>query len=275
MFSYPRYLIAACALSLCSLTYAGLFDDDEARKAILELRGKVEQQNKELAAKQTELGARTELLEQSSRGLLQLQNQIQTLRDEIAKLRGQLELQSNETAGLQKLVRDQKEVIAANESRIVATENRIVTTENRIKQFEPIAAQLDGKQITVDANEKKRYEAAIALVRAADFKAALTSLTQFQSAYPDSAYGPNVNYWIGSSLYATKDYKGAIAAFQGFLSTQGNHPRAADAQFTMGLAQIESGDRKTGRRTLEIISERFPDSPMSQSAKERLATLKP
>jgi tol-pal system protein YbgF len=264
----PRYLFAACALCLASIAQAGLFDDDEARKAILELRGKVEQQNKDLAAKQTELGARTELLEQSSRGILQLQNQIQVLRDEIAKLRGQLELQSNDTANLQKLVRDQKDVIAANE-------NRIIATETRLKQFEPVTAQLDGKQISVDVSEKKRYDSAIAMVRAGDFKSALTSLTQFQAAYPDSAYAASVSYWIGNSHYATKDYKSAITAFQSYLTSYADHPRVADAQFTLGLAQIESGDRKTGRRTLEIISERFPDTPLSQSAKERLATLKP
>jgi tol-pal system protein YbgF len=253
-------------------SHAGLFDDDEARKAILDLRTKVELQNKEIAARQSELAARTELLEQTTKGILQLQNQIQQLRDEIAKLRGSVEVQTNDISGLQKqtqeLSKDQKELFKEQKSLATAT-------ENKLKQLDPIVAQVDGKRITVEANEQRRYEAAIAQVRSGDFKSALTSLSQFQIVYPESGYGPSVNYWIGNSYYAIKDYKSAITTLQTLVSSHPDYPRNTDAIFTTGLAQIESGDRRTGRRTLELLIERFPDAPISLSAKERLATLRP
>ncbi|HEV7915506.1 MAG TPA: tol-pal system protein YbgF, partial [Albitalea sp.] len=52
---------------------AGLFDDDEARKAILDLRQKLEQSNEQQRARQAELNAQMiEQLNQLKRSLLDL-----------------------------------------------------------------------------------------------------------------------------------------------------------------------------------------------------------
>jgi tol-pal system protein YbgF len=262
MLSTQIKILVALGLVFHGLTvHAGLFDDDEARKAILDLRGKVETQTRELLAKDAELSNRTDQLEQTVKGILQLQNQLQLLRDEIAKLRGQVEVQNNEISKFQKAMLDQRELIAA--------------TESKFKRFDPLSVQLDGRTFNVEANEKRRYEAAINLVRAGDFKSALTNLNQFQIAYPESGYAASVQYWIGSSHYALKDYKSAITTLQALVNSQPDYSRSPDALYTMGLAQIESGDRRSGRRTLEVVTERYGDTQVGQTAKERLATLRP
>ncbi|QVQ24800.1 tol-pal system protein YbgF [Achromobacter deleyi] len=75
-----RPLIVATGLVLAALTApAHAFSDDEARKAILDLRQQVQQQN-----------------EQSQRAKLQLADQIQALQQEVAQLRDQLELVSRQ-----------------------------------------------------------------------------------------------------------------------------------------------------------------------------------
>lgn len=75
-----RPLMAATGLVLAALTApAHAFSDDEARKAILDLRQQVQQQN-----------------EQSQRAKLQLADQIQALQQEVAQLRDQLELVSRQ-----------------------------------------------------------------------------------------------------------------------------------------------------------------------------------
>jgi tol-pal system protein YbgF len=255
-------LLMALGFAFHGLTaQAGLFDDDEARKAILDLRGKFEAQTKDLQAKDAELSNRTDQLEQTIKGILQLQNQLQLLRDDIAKLRGQVEVQNNEIAKFQKSMLDQRELIAA--------------TDNKFKKFEPQSVQLDGRTFAVETNEKRRFDSAIVLIRAGDFKSALASLSQFQIAYPESGYLPSVEYWIGSSFYALKDYKSAITTLQSLVNRQPEFSRSPEALFTMGLAQIESGDRRTGRRTLEIVTERYGDTAVGQSAKERLVNLRP
>ena len=61
-FQITRWSVAlALGLSLCGASHAALFEDDEARRAILDLRLKVEKQN--------------EGLQQLQRALLEQQNQ--------------------------------------------------------------------------------------------------------------------------------------------------------------------------------------------------------
>jgi hypothetical protein len=87
-------LILSCAF--ISSGHAALFEDDEARRAILELRQRVDvlqQRSTEDIRKSGDDSA------QLRRGLLDLQTQIEALRVEQAKLRGQNEQLLRDVAG--------------------------------------------------------------------------------------------------------------------------------------------------------------------------------
>ena len=111
----PAYLRSACTALLLGGTLAtaqaGLFDDEEARKAIVDLRGRLVAVEEAAKARALELSTlNTQLLEQLTamrRSMLDLSNQIETLRGQIATLRrtGGLrnagpEVLSDELAGL-------------------------------------------------------------------------------------------------------------------------------------------------------------------------------
>src|SRR6478735_8148929 len=84
-------LLAGSAL-VGGTAQAALFEDDEARRAILDLRGKVEQQRVATdAAIQRQADDLRQENSQLRRSLLDLQNQIEALRSEIAGMRGQNE----------------------------------------------------------------------------------------------------------------------------------------------------------------------------------------
>jgi tol-pal system protein YbgF len=250
---------AAAAVALVAATLpaqAQLFSDDEARRAILDVRSRVEQLQREMLKRIEDLSARVERLEQTTRGQLELQNQIQAMRQEIASLRGALEVQTNELSKTQRGQRD------------LASE-----LDARIKRFEPVAVSLDGRQVNVDQSERRAYEAALATFRGGDFRGAQTAFQQFQVAYPQSPYGPNATYWMGSSQYAQKDNKGAIATLQAFVQRYPEHPRAADALLTVGNAQVDLGDRKAATETFRAVTEKFDGSGAAQTARERLVSL--
>jgi tol-pal system protein YbgF len=132
---------------------------------------------------------------------------------------------------------------------------------------------VDGKQVNVDPAERRAYEGALAIFRAGDFRGAQSAFQQFGAAYPQSAYSPSVQYWIGSSQYAQKDNKGAIATLQSFAQKYPDHPRAADALLTIGNAQVEAGDRKAAAETFKLVTEKYDGSGAAQTARERLAGL--
>lgn len=249
-------VMVATLLAAAAPVQAQLFSDDEARRAILDLRSRVEQQQRDQLRRIDDFNARLERLEQASRGQLELQNQLQVMRQEIATLRGALEVQTHELAKFQRSQRD------------LATE-----LDGRIKRFEPVAVSLDGRQVNVDQAERRAYEAALATFRGGDFKGALLAFGQFLTAYPQSPYGPSVAYWSGSSQYALKDNRAAIATLQGFARANPDHPRVPDALVTIGNAQADLGDRKAAAETYRAVTERFDSSPAAQTARERLAAL--
>lgn len=250
---------ATLALALLAGTSPAhaLFGDDEARKAILDLRGRVQEYQDSTERRLANIEAQlTDLASRLSNAQLDNQAQAEQLRQEISKLRGQVEVQAHELAITQRQLREQ-----------------LATVDNRIRRFEPVDVEIDGSKATVDQTEKKAFEAALALFRGGDFKSALAAFSQFQGQYPDSAYAPAVHFWVGSSQFALKDYKAAIASHQALVTKFPQNPRVPDALLNIGYAQAESGDRAAARRTLQSIVDKHPQSPAAQLARDRIASL--
>jgi tol-pal system protein YbgF len=252
--------IAFALLAAASAPAHALFSDDEARRAIIDVRGRVELQNRrldELSAKLQELTGRVEQLQQIAKGQLELQNQIAALREEVARLRGQLEVQTNELAQTQ---RQQRQAFAELDA--------------RVKRFEPVQVQIDGKTASVEVEEQRTYDAALATLRSGDFGGSLAAFQQFRQRWPGSAYTAGVLFWIGSAQYALKDYKASIATHQQMLARFPDHPRTPDALLNIGLAQLESGDKRGARASLQLVIDRHPEAPAAQLARDRLATIR-
>ncbi len=166
--------VALIALAAAGSAQAALFGDDEARKAILELRASSAAQDKRIQERLDAMNAElTRRLETAQRSQLELVNQIEALRQEIARLRGQNDILTNEVAGLQKRNRD-----------------LYGDLDTRLKALEPKPITLDGRSVTIGRDEQGAYDAALVLFRAGDFQGAIRSLQTFLVRYPQSAYVP-------------------------------------------------------------------------------------
>ncbi|CAD5372480.1 Cell division coordinator CpoB [Rubrivivax sp. A210] len=259
-------LALAAALGLApGAARAGLFDDEEARKAIVELRARVaalDDQAKlhattsasELAALNTQL---TEQLAGLRRGLLDLNNQLEAMRGELARLRGNDEQLARDIAEAQ---RRQKDIAQA--------------FDERMRKLEPIKVAIDGTEVMVDQNEKKAYDDAIAAIRTGDFDKSVNLLGTFQRRYPAGPYSDSARFWYGNALYGKRDYKEAINAFRNFVTAAPEHPRAAEALLALANSQAEMKDPKAARKTIEELMKAYPASEAAQAGKERLASIK-
>lgn len=252
------FVALAASAALVQPARAGLFEDDEARKAILELRAKV-QANEDAAAKRN---AQVDALVNDQiaplrRSVLDLNGQIDALRAEIARLRGANEQLARDLADTQRKVLDQSQSVEA-----------------RLKPLEPQKVTLDGKEFQVDPEERRQYEAAIGLVRGGNFADAVGSLGGFLKRFPGSGYTDSVRFWLGNAQYGNRDYKGAIATFKGFIAGNPDHPRAAEALLALANCQIELKDSKSARRTLQDLIKAYPSTEAAQAGKERLKSLK-
>jgi len=248
---------AASLLLFCLWTAtaaAGLFDDEEARKAILDLRQRVDAVR--LLAEQ---GASRASDDNAAlrRSLLELQNQIEVLRAETAKLRGMNEQLSRDLADVQ---RRQKDVTQ--------------TVDERLRQFEPVKVTIDGREFVADPAEKRDFEAAMAIFRQGDFASAQPAFLDFLKRYPKSGYGSSALFWLGNAQYATRNYKEAMINFRALIAKEPEHLRAPEAVLSIANCQIELKDTRGARKTLEDLIKAYPQSEAAQAAKERLTRLK-
>ncbi|WP_054020668.1 tol-pal system protein YbgF [Piscinibacter sakaiensis] len=257
-------LVAAAALASLP-AHAGLFDDDEARRAILDLRTRLDQLSEQARARDTERAgqiaqqqtALTEQLTQLRRSLLDLNNQLDLLRADNAKLRGQNEQLARDVAELQRGQKDLRQGV-----------------DDRLRQFEPQKVSVDGQEISVDPEEKRLYDAAMAQIRASDFAGAVAGLQAFQRRYPASGYNESVLYWLGNAQYARRDCKEATTSFRSLVASAPGHPRAPEALLSIANCQSEQKDTRGARRTLDELVKTYPNSEAAVAARERLAALK-
>ena len=251
-------LVLACASAMTwqQPAYAGLFDDDEARKAILDLRLKLDALTRDVNERINVINGRIDRLEQVTRGQLELSNQIEQLRSETAKLRGQLEVQANELADLQRKQRDQ-----------------MAQVSDKLKQFDPVPVSVDGKSVAIEPTEKRSYDAAITVFQAGDFKSAQTALTNFTQSFPQSALRSSAEYWTASAIFAQRDWRAAIIALQSFMTRYPDSQRIPDAMLLLGNAQLENRERLPARKTFEQLIEKYPTAPAAAQARDKLTSI--
>jgi tol-pal system protein YbgF len=246
---------AFTAASLFTATaHAALFEDDEARRAILDLRQKVDQQRQ---ATVEELRRTSDDNASLRRSLLDLQNQIEALKAEVARLRGSNEQLARDLTDVQKQQKDMQQAV-----------------NDRLRKFEPVQVNVDGRDFTADPAEQAAFESALGAFRRGDFPAAQAAFADFVRKYPSSGYRPTALFWLGNAQYANRDYKGAIANFRALLQQAPDHPRAPEAVLSIANCQIELKDSASARRTLDDLVKAYPQSEAAAAARERLARLR-
>lgn len=234
--SYTRIALTISLGALLSSNAWAIFSDDEARKAILEMRKSV----------------------QASQGaILDLQNQIEKLRTENAQLRGQIESLQKQTDDLTK---NQKTYYQ--------------DLDNRLTRFEPQTIEVEGVTGVVQAGERSAYEEALNAFQNNQVKKADSDLTAFIWKYPSSPYLPLALFWSGNTKYALKDYNGSINQLQTLITRFPGHQRVPAAMLTLGNANLESGKKAVAKKVLSDLIAKYPDSEAAKEAKPIVANIK-
>jgi tol-pal system protein YbgF len=278
-----RQLVIASSLLISMVAHAGLFDDDEARKAILELRQQITQLNSSLNATltanmNTMQQRTTDEIAQLRKSLFEFQNQIDRQKAEMAQLRGDNELLARNVAETQIRIKDMlqatEQKIQAADQKLKAAEQRSQETEQKLSKLEPVTVTLDGSNFTADPNEKRDYDAAFALFRSGDFVKSQKALFEFIQRYPGSGYSASALYWLGNAQYSNRDYKEAIINFRNMIAKNPEHLRAPEAMLSISNCQMEMKDPKAAKKTIEDLMKVYPKSEAAFAGIERLRTIK-
>jgi tol-pal system protein YbgF len=288
----PRVLRAAVAPVVLALALtaqlalaparAAIFDDDEARKRIELLRGRVEQLEASLVQR---VGA----LEQTvrSQGLVDLLRDIEQIKNDVAKLRGQNEVLSYELEQAQKRQRDlyldldgrlrKLESAAAAGAPAGSAPGTAATPGETAPPASAVAAAPSGTQERTLAGaadlvvQQRAYDAALDQFRNGSYSAAAASFQNFARANPKSPLAPSALYWAGNAQYALKDFRTAIATQRQLIATYPDSTKIPDALLNIASCLTETGDNAGARRTLEQLVQKYPASEAAGKARQRLA----
>lgn len=239
---------------------AALFDDKEARKKILDVEANSQANHQLQSAEIEALSTRT------ADQLLNMQNEIELLKQEISELRGGLEVVNHALATADKRQRD-----------------LYADTDRRIRKVEP---SLDGDRVGVLAppsevggadtgavDAYKAYKTAYGFSQKSDHKAAFDAYNAFIATYPDSKYMPDAIYGLGYSQFALKNYKSSIASQKKLLAIYPSSTKASNAMYSIANSQIQLGQVSIAKEMLRSLIAKYPSAAVIPNAEKRLKVL--
>jgi len=255
-----RGLVAALVIAWTGAAHAQLFGGDtQARQRIEGVRTDVLLQLQQMEQK---LGERMKSLEATSverRAILDLAGQLEAMRSELARSRGQIEVLVHQMELAEKRQRDL----------YVDIDTRLRKLEQGAEQQAAVAARPAADAGPSD-EEKRAYESALNQFKVGNYSSAIDLLSQLLAKYPNSKLAPNAQYWIGMGYSGRRDYRNAIGALQKVIAQWPLDPKAADAMLSIASAQEAMGDVKSAQATLQDVLAKYPGSTAADQARLRL-----
>lgn len=257
----PRLLLVIAGSAGFALpAQAGLFDDVEARNRIENVRSELVEHGKRLDEV-------TATANNATRSQFDLANQIEQLKTDVARLRGQVEVISYELDAAQKRQKD-----------------FYIDLDSRLRKLEPVvgneaaadgAGSAEGAAATATAApdpavEMRDYEAALTLFKGARYKEAAAAFEGFIKNHGGSTLLPNAHYWAASAYYQQRQFQKAAGLFAKVPATWPADAKAPDALLGQANSLRDSGDIKGARAALELIVQKYPNSTAAQAARPRL-----
>lgn len=225
--------------------WAGVFDDEEARRLATDLKIKTEAR-----------------FDQQGKTLLDLANQMQSQSEEIARLRGQVETLNYELETAKKRQQDF----------YLDLDTRLRKLEPQVASGAPAdpAAAANPPAAADPARENKEYENALNHFKANKYKEAAWAFSAFVQKHPDSSLAPNAQFWLGNAWVAQRNCAKAIDAHSVVTTKYSDSPKAPDSWLAMANCQQEMGNPAAAKRSLETIIAKYPNSPAAGTAREQL-----
>ena len=291
-----RYLWVGLLL-LSNSVYA-LFEDEGARKKLNEIQ---DQLNALQSSIEFEINEKFTNFEKSNKVdpklINSLSERINTLFDDLAKLRGEVEvltyaLQTSEerqkvlykelNERLQKIEDSALKIENNVNSSDSAPTNEPLSQNNLLIQEEEVLPEIAPELIPqaadlpplVDKNiEYQEFEDAKKLITATKYKEAFDALDKFVVNYPSSELLPEAKYNLGYTQFALRNYKAAINTFNKIVLEYPDNPIAPNSLYQVSNSQIQLTRITKAKQTLRTLIKKYPNADIILSAKKRLKDL--
>ena len=238
--------------------HAALFEDTDARKKLQEMQ-----------LKETELETRIVNLEAviKSESLNDMLNQIELLKQDVSKLRGDMETLRHLNATVEQR---QKDLYQDLDGRLRKIEEKSAggnaPTPNKVAE---IPASLEVRA----PSDQEVYDQASALLDGMKNKEAFQALTDFIKQFPNSALLPDAKYALANAQFNLKNYKATIGTYQKLLDQHPDFSKNPEALLGLANAQIQLALIPEAKKSLKDLIKKYPKSDVIQNALKRLKVL--
>jgi len=238
--------------------HAALFEDTDARKKLQEMQ-----------LKETELEARIVNLEAviKSGSLNDMLNQIELMKQEVSKLRGDMETLRHLNATVEQR---QKDLYQDLDGRLRRIEEKSTAgplpTPNKVAETPP-APEIKAP------SDQEVYDQASVLLDGLKNKEAFQAFTDFIKQFPNSALLPDAKYALANAQFNLKNYKATIGTYQKLLDQHPDFAKNPEALLGLANAQIQLALIPEAKKSLKDLIKKYPKSDVIQNAQKRLKVL--
>jgi tol-pal system protein YbgF len=208
--------------------------------------------------------------------------QLQQMQEDIARLRGQLEVQQND---IQQMKQEALQRYQDLDGRINAGAGNV--SQQAPAQNSPVGGDINaagtpaapgdqsaGSSEPGDpAKEKLYYDAAFDLIKAKDFDKASQAFAAFLRKYPNSQYAGNAQYWLGEVNLAKGDLQGAGQAFAKVSQLYPKHAKVPDSLYKLADVERRLGHTDRVKPILQQVVTQYPGTSAAQLAQRDLQHL--
>ncbi len=236
-----------------------------------------------------------------NRAMLELFQRMDELADEVSSLRGMLEQQNHDLAGLKKR---QRELYLDIDRRLRDLENTAsrapapVPPSAPVTSVEPPAIPSTpapstttpapaaaptvpqvAKPATITATtrpattvseEREAYQKAFDMLKEGRYKMANASFKEFLGRFPQSSYAGNAQYWLGESNYVSRQFEQAVKEFQAVINRYPSRNKVPDAMLKLGYTHYELRQFDSAKSILNQLRQKYPQSSAARLAGKRL-----
>lgn len=211
------------------------------------------------------------MLEARSDAQLKMLNQLGSLQQNVAELRG---ITEEHEYRLEQLLERQRELYQEIDRRFSNLKENNSQSNNAGDQYDEldqVPTQTDSSSYSPNLNENDAYDKAIALVlEDKRYDDAIPAFQSFLKNFPNSTYAPNAHYWLGQLFFAKRQYGEAKQQFETVVNDYPDSNKRGDCLLKLGAIASEQDQSAGAKAYYQQVIEEYPDSTEANLAKQRL-----
>lgn len=211
------------------------------------------------------------MLEARSSAQLNMMDQLNSVQQDVAELRGITEEHAYQLEQILQRQRELYQEIDRRFNQLKGNNSQGNDAGAGSSNRQEMPEETDSNSYSASLSENDAYDKAIALVlEDKRYDAAIPAFQSFLESFPNSTYRPNAHYWLGQLYFAQQKYDKAEEQFNTVVADYPDSNKRGDCLLKLGAIANDQGNAADAKRYYNQVISEYPDSTEANLAKQRL-----